>query len=156
MTRDKKKQGKRNGKKFSTLNPAAAGLDVRSTFHVVAVAPDRDSEPVCTFQSFTADLHALAAWLHTGWTSNPAIKNQKTTGSFEMKRRWIRLQRAAESSDMSSSCEEVWSLLPPEIFDRPRPPDQIDELVPVTLTILAAVGLCEPNHRIEACGSLMR
>ena len=54
--RDRKKRGKRTARKLSTLNPAAAGLDVGSTFHVVAVSPDRDSEPVRTFQSFTADL----------------------------------------------------------------------------------------------------
>jgi transposase len=38
-------------------------LDVGATFHVVAVPADRDAEPVRTFQSFTADLHALADWL---------------------------------------------------------------------------------------------
>ena len=33
---------------FSTIHPAAAGLDVGSRFHVVAVAPERDAEPVRT------------------------------------------------------------------------------------------------------------
>ena len=41
----------------------AAGLDVGSTFHVVAVPEDADDEPVRTFKSFTGDLHRLADWL---------------------------------------------------------------------------------------------
>ena len=45
------------------IHAHAAGLDVGSTFHVVAVPPDRADVPVRTFRSFTADLHALAAWL---------------------------------------------------------------------------------------------
>jgi transposase len=45
------------------VNENAAGLDVGSTFHVVAIPPDRDDEPVRTFGTFTADLHALADWL---------------------------------------------------------------------------------------------
>jgi len=64
MTRERKTRGKRIARRFSTVNPAAAGLDVGSTFHVVAVSADRDDEPVRTFQSFTTDLHALADWLH--------------------------------------------------------------------------------------------
>jgi transposase len=38
-------------------------LDVGSRFHVVAVAGDRDIEPVRTFDSFTNDLYRLADWL---------------------------------------------------------------------------------------------
>lgn len=41
----------------------AAGIDVGSTFHVVAVNAGIDSEPVRKFQSFTSDLHRLADWL---------------------------------------------------------------------------------------------
>lgn len=53
-----------------TVHPHAAGLDVGSTFHVVAVAPDVSDEPVRTFRSFTGDLHRLADWLHaTGITT---------------------------------------------------------------------------------------
>lgn len=62
--RDRKRHTNRAKRKLSTVNPDAAGLDVGSTFHVVAVPPDRDGEPVRTFQSFTGDLHALADWLH--------------------------------------------------------------------------------------------
>lgn len=48
---------------FSTIHPHAAGIDIGSRFHVVAVAADRDEEPVRTFQSFTGDLHRMAEWL---------------------------------------------------------------------------------------------
>jgi transposase len=50
-------------KRLSTVNPNAAGIDVGSQFHVVAVPADRDDEPVRTFQSFTGELHRLADWL---------------------------------------------------------------------------------------------
>jgi len=46
------------------LNLTAAGIDVGSAEHSGAVPPDRAPEPVRRFASFTADLHALADWLH--------------------------------------------------------------------------------------------
>ena len=45
------------------LNRNAAGIDVGSAGHYVAVATDRDAEPVQKFGSFTADLHRMAHWL---------------------------------------------------------------------------------------------
>lgn len=48
---------------LSTIHPHAAGIDIGSRFHMVAVAADRDDEPVRTFQSFTHDLYRLADWL---------------------------------------------------------------------------------------------
>jgi transposase len=45
------------------LNLHAAGIDVGSAEHYVAVPPDRDAEPVRKFGSFTADLHRMARWL---------------------------------------------------------------------------------------------
>ncbi|MGH9434046.1 MAG: IS110 family transposase [Terriglobia bacterium] len=41
----------------------AAGIDVGSAEHYVAVPVGRDPHPVQTFGSFTADLHRLAQWL---------------------------------------------------------------------------------------------
>lgn len=41
----------------------AAGIDVGSEFHFVAVPGDRDGQPVRRFSAFTADLLALADWL---------------------------------------------------------------------------------------------
>src|SRR2546430_15191013 len=52
------------------INPNAAGLDVGSTFHVVAVPAGRDDQPVRTFRTFSGDLHRLADWLEeTGITT---------------------------------------------------------------------------------------
>lgn len=48
---------------MSVVNPHAAGIDVGAQFHVVAVGPERTSEPVRSFRSFTSDLHELARWL---------------------------------------------------------------------------------------------
>jgi len=45
------------------INRNAAGIDCGSEAHYVAVPPERDPEPVCSFKTFTADLHRLADWL---------------------------------------------------------------------------------------------
>ena len=47
---------------LSAVHPAAAAIDIGATMHVAAVGPDRDTEPVRTFQTFTDDLHRLADW----------------------------------------------------------------------------------------------
>jgi len=47
---------------LSPVHPAAAAIDVGAAIHVAAVGPDRDKEPVRTFQTFTDDLHRLADW----------------------------------------------------------------------------------------------
>lgn len=65
---------KRNGKKKASattdeweglppLNRNAAGIDVGSASHYVAVPVGRDEAPVQEFGSFTADLHRMARWL---------------------------------------------------------------------------------------------
>jgi transposase len=48
---------------LSLTHPNAAGIDIGSASHYVAVPPDRDDEPVREFASFTADLQRLADWL---------------------------------------------------------------------------------------------
>jgi transposase len=48
---------------LSITHPNAAGIDIGSASHFVAVPPDRDDEPVREFASFTADLNAMADWL---------------------------------------------------------------------------------------------
>jgi len=58
----KKTRGTSAGR-LSTINPDAAGIDIGSTFHVVAVPSDRDDRPVRTFRTFSSDLHQLADWL---------------------------------------------------------------------------------------------
>ena len=50
-------------KALELTHPNAAGIDIGSASHFVAVPPDRDDEPVREFASFTADLQRLADWL---------------------------------------------------------------------------------------------
>ena len=64
-------QRKRTGKSerrvssslFERIQPDAAGIDCGQKSHFVAVPPERDSEPVREFRTFTAELHRLADWL---------------------------------------------------------------------------------------------
>jgi transposase len=65
----RKKEGKAQGAnkrrhtRVQVINPNAAGIDMGSELHYVAVPPDRDPEPVRSFTCFTADLTSLADWL---------------------------------------------------------------------------------------------
>lgn len=45
------------------VHERAAGIDIGSRFHVVAVTPDCSDEPVQTFQAFTGDLQRMVDWL---------------------------------------------------------------------------------------------
>jgi len=58
-----KKKGARTPSALVAINRLAAGVDIGSRFHVVAVPADMDAEPVRSFQSFTGDLNRLADWL---------------------------------------------------------------------------------------------
>ena len=48
---------------LTITHPNAAGIDIGSASHFVAVPPDRDDAPVREFSSFTIDLNVLADWL---------------------------------------------------------------------------------------------
>jgi hypothetical protein len=48
---------------LALTHPNAAGIDIGSASHFVAVPPDRDDEPVREFRSFTGELERLADWL---------------------------------------------------------------------------------------------
>lgn len=53
----KKKSG------FPILYPNAAGIDIASREHYVAVNPATDENPIRAFGCFTEDLYAIASWL---------------------------------------------------------------------------------------------
>ena len=57
----------------------AAGIDIGSTFHVVAVPADADEEPVRTFNSFTGELNQLADWLTTSLLRIVVVNVGKTS-----------------------------------------------------------------------------
>lgn len=48
---------------FELVNPDAAGIDISSREHYVAVPIDRDKDNVKRFGTFTEDLHKIANWL---------------------------------------------------------------------------------------------
>jgi len=54
---------KSNAAGLPVVHERAAGVDVGSRFHVVAVGADLCEAPVQTFQAFTADLERMADWL---------------------------------------------------------------------------------------------
>jgi transposase len=58
-----KLKASKNQPALTITHPNAAGIDIGSASHYVAVPPDRDEEPVREFACFTADLNALADWL---------------------------------------------------------------------------------------------
>jgi transposase len=60
---------------LSLVHRRAAGVDIGSTFHVVAVPPDLDPEPVRSFRSFTAELNQLADWLVSLGISTVAMES---------------------------------------------------------------------------------
>ena len=58
---NRRKRVKPNG--LPIIHERAAGIDIGSRFHVVAVSPELCDEPVQTFQAFTSDLIRMADWL---------------------------------------------------------------------------------------------
>ncbi len=48
---------------LEVVHPHAAGIDIGNESHFVAVAPERDGQPVREFGSWTADLNRMAQWL---------------------------------------------------------------------------------------------
>lgn len=72
-------QGVRRQQGLPIIHECAAGIDIGSRFHVVAVPPGLADEPVQTFQSFTTDLQRMADWLVTTGVKTVAMES---TGVF--------------------------------------------------------------------------
>lgn len=71
------------------IHPFAAGIDIGSRFHVVAVSPDLCDESVQTFQAFTSDLQRMAAWLVATGTKTVVMES---TGVY-----WVAAYEVLES-----------------------------------------------------------
>jgi len=54
---------RRESSAFERINQDAAGIDIGSASHFVAVPEDRDDRPVREFAAYTEDLHRIADWL---------------------------------------------------------------------------------------------
>ena len=74
---------------FELAHPNAAGIDVGSASHFVAVPADRDEQAVREFRAFTEDLEALADWLTVCGVDTVAMES---TGVY-----WIPLFELLES-----------------------------------------------------------
>lgn len=91
-SRSKSKKKKRKGElpaHLEHINKMAAGIDIGSRSHFVAVPVGCDSESVGEFQSFTSDLHELANWLEKCKVTTVAMES---TGVY-----WIPLYELLES-----------------------------------------------------------
>ncbi len=71
-------------------HPNAAGIDIGATEMYVAVPPDRDTETVRVFETFTEDLHQLVEWLKHCRIDTVAMES---TGVF-----WIPLYQLLEDA----------------------------------------------------------
>jgi transposase len=80
---------KKASSEFSIIHPHAAGIDVGATFHVVAVSPECDPNPIREFKSFTTDLHNLSRWLREVGVTSVAMES---TGVY-----WIPVFEILES-----------------------------------------------------------
>ena len=56
-------RGKTSGKRIETINPNAAGIDIGSERHYVAIDPSKSDTPVRSFGCYTPDLEEMAKWL---------------------------------------------------------------------------------------------
>ena len=79
-------------KHLQCLNLNAAGIDIGSKSHFVAVPVGTDDEPVREFECFTADLHRLADWLISCGVTTVAMES---TGTY-----WIPVFEILESRDL--------------------------------------------------------
>jgi transposase len=67
VTKDRKRKsgGKGGGRMLPVVHAEAAGIDIGADEVFVAVSPDRATEPVRSFCTFTRDLHDMADWLQS-------------------------------------------------------------------------------------------
>ena len=84
-----KKKGVKLPKHLQNLNPYAAGIDIGSKSHFVAVPEGTDETPVREFSSFTDDLERLAQWLTACGVTTVAMES---TGIY-----WIPVFEILES-----------------------------------------------------------
>ena len=76
-------------KHLQQLNLFAAGIDIGSKSHFVAVPEGADEKPVREFECFTADLHRLVDWLMSCFVTTVVMES---TGTY-----WIPLFEILES-----------------------------------------------------------
>lgn len=78
---------------LSRINSHAAGIDVGSQKHYVAVNPDLSDKPIRTFGCYTSDLRQLAEWLKSLGITTVAIES---TGVY-----WLGIYLMLEAYDIN-------------------------------------------------------
>lgn len=112
----------------------AAGIDIGSEAHWVAVPPDADSQPVRKFGAFTGDLQQLADWLKQCGIQSVVMES---TGVY-----WIPLFELLESRGF-----QVWLVDPRKLKNVPG--RKTDVLDCQWLQQLHTFGLLSPAFRPE-------
>ena len=112
----------RRTQRLKVVNPDCAGIDIGKDRHFVAVDPVRCSEPVRSFDSFTRDLEAMAAWLSSCGVKKVAMESTSVywipvyevleRAGFEVMLVPPRMtkQIAGRKSDVLD-CQWIWQLL---------------------------------------------
>ena len=102
--------------------PGLSGIDIGKDRHFVAIDPERCSEPVRSFDSFTRDLEAMAAWLSSCGVKKVALESTSVywipvyevleRAGFEVMLVPPRMtkQIAGRKSDVLD-CQWIWQLL---------------------------------------------
>lgn len=91
---DKTTEGKKGkSKQMETINPHAAGIDIGSEVHYVAVDPCATDKPVRTFGCYTPDLHHMADWLKQCGVTTVAMES---TGVYWMSAYHVLQERGFE------------------------------------------------------------
>lgn len=70
-----KASSSRRQQSLRIVHPEAAGIDIGSERHYVAVSGDRDGEPVRSFGCLTPDLQAMAQWLQACSVTTVAMES---------------------------------------------------------------------------------
>ena len=135
----------RERKMLERIHMNAAGIDVGSKSHWVAVPDDRDPEPVREFRSFTTSLHELAEWLSSCGIETVAMES---TGVY-----WIPLYEILEARGI-----EVLLVNAHHVKSVPgRKSDLLDcQWIQQLHTFGLLRGSFRPEGRIVALRSLMR
>jgi transposase len=60
---------------IQVVNPSAAGMDIGSEEHFVAVPEDRDPQPIQRFKCYTSDLLRMAEWLKSCGVTTVAMES---------------------------------------------------------------------------------
>src|SRR5438552_1032249 len=103
MARKHKKDSQGKQAVLPVMRADAAGIDIGATEIFVAVPPDRATENVRSFPTFTQDLYALAEWLKQCGVKTVAMES---TGVYWIPLFQILEERGFEVYLVSSACEE--------------------------------------------------